>query len=121
MVVVLAAAGHSVPVAAGHTLSRAVAGDHGPERVADAERGPAGGRRHQRAVDVDVGRRAVAKPVVAPKVAAVKPPRIVDKRPRPQPKLDFRRPRIKAGDLSPGERKIAQDWIWGDPLQNRSD
>lgn len=40
---------------------------------------------------------------------------------RPQPKLDFRRPRIKASELSPGERKIAQDWIWGDPLQNRSD
>ncbi len=40
---------------------------------------------------------------------------------RPQPKLDFRRPRIKASELSPGERKIAQDWIWGDPIQNHSD
>ena len=40
---------------------------------------------------------------------------------KPQPRLDFRRPRIKASDLSPGERKVAQDWIWGDPLQNRSD
>lgn len=40
---------------------------------------------------------------------------------RPQAKLDFRRPRIKAGDLSPGERKVAQDWIWGDPIQNHSD
>lgn len=40
---------------------------------------------------------------------------------RPQAKLDFRRPRLKAGDLSSGERKIAQDWIWGDPLQNASD
>lgn len=40
---------------------------------------------------------------------------------RPQAKFDFRRPGIKAGDLSPGERKIAQDWIWGDPIQNHSD
>ena len=42
-------------------------------------------------------------------------------RTRPQAKLDFRRPRLSASELSPGERKIAQDWIWGDPLQNRSD
>ena len=42
-------------------------------------------------------------------------------RSRPLAKLDFRRPRIKAGDLSPGERQVAQDWIWGDPIQNRSD
>lgn len=40
---------------------------------------------------------------------------------RPKPKLDFRRPRIKASEMSPGERKIAQDWIWGDPIQNASD
>ena len=40
---------------------------------------------------------------------------------KPLPKLDFRRPRIKANDLSPGERQIAKDWIWGDPIQNRSD
>lgn len=40
---------------------------------------------------------------------------------KPLAKLDFRRPRIKAGELSPGERKIGQDWIWGDPIQNRSD
>ncbi|MEO5577926.1 MAG: PilZ domain-containing protein [Sphingomicrobium sp.] len=42
-------------------------------------------------------------------------------RSKPLAKLDFRRPRIKAGDLSMGERKMAQDWIWGDPIQNRSD
>lgn len=42
-------------------------------------------------------------------------------RSKPVPKLDFRRPRIKASEMSPGERQIAQDWIWGDPLQNRSD
>ena len=40
---------------------------------------------------------------------------------RPQAKLDFRRPRLGASELSPGERQIAQDWILGDPLQNRSD
>lgn len=37
------------------------------------------------------------------------------------PKPDFRRPRIRASEISPGERQIAQDWIWGDPLQNCSD
>lgn len=42
-------------------------------------------------------------------------------RSKPLPKLDFRRPRIKSGDLSAGERKIGQDWIWGDPIQNSSD
>ncbi|MCY7281407.1 MAG: hypothetical protein LH610_11035, partial [Sphingomonas bacterium] len=42
-------------------------------------------------------------------------------RTKPQPKLDFRRPRIAASPLTPGERQIAQDWIWGDPIQNRSD
>jgi len=42
-------------------------------------------------------------------------------RTRPMAKLDFRRPGLKASELSPGERQIAQDWIWGDPLQNRSD
>ena len=42
-------------------------------------------------------------------------------RSRPLAKLDFRRPRIKAGDLSPGERKLGQDWIWGDPIQNSCD
>lgn len=41
--------------------------------------------------------------------------------PRPQAKLDFRRPRIKAGDLSPGERKIAEDWIWGKPIPSVED
>lgn len=37
---------------------------------------------------------------------------------RPAAKLDFRRPPLKTRTLSPGERQIAQDWIWGDPLQN---
>jgi hypothetical protein len=40
---------------------------------------------------------------------------------KPQAKLDFRRPRLRAGELSSGERKIAQEWIWGDPIQNVSD
>lgn len=42
-------------------------------------------------------------------------------RSKPQPKLDFRRPRITTSTLSPGERQLAKDWIWGDPLPNRSD
>jgi len=37
-------------------------------------------------------------------------------KPRPMAKLDFRRPRIKATALSIGERKIAEDWIWGNPI-----
>lgn len=37
---------------------------------------------------------------------------------KPQAKLDFRRPRIRAGELSPGERQMAKDWIWGEPIQN---
>lgn len=40
---------------------------------------------------------------------------------KPRAEFDFRRPRIKSGEMSSGERKIAQDWIWGDPLQNLSD
>ena len=40
---------------------------------------------------------------------------------KPQPKLDFRRPGIRANALSAGERKMAKDWIWGDPLVNRGD
>lgn len=36
-------------------------------------------------------------------------------------KLDFRRPGLKTGELSAGERKLAQDWIWGEPIQNLSD
>ena len=37
-------------------------------------------------------------------------------KPRPQAKLDFRRPAIKSAELSAGERKIAEDWIWGKPI-----
>ncbi len=36
-------------------------------------------------------------------------------RPQPRAKLDFRRPRIKSGELSSGERKVAEDWIFGRP------
>ena len=40
---------------------------------------------------------------------------------KPMTKLEFRRPRLRATDLSPGERKVAQDWIWGTPIQNSND
>lgn len=40
---------------------------------------------------------------------------------KPQAKLDFRRPRLRSGELSPGERQIARDWIWGEPIQNLGD
>lgn len=35
--------------------------------------------------------------------------------PRPRTKLDFRRPGLRTGSLSPGERRIAEDWIFGSP------
>ncbi|MEO7814851.1 MAG: PilZ domain-containing protein [Sphingomicrobium sp.] len=35
--------------------------------------------------------------------------------PRPRKILDFRRPRIRESQLSTGERKIAEDWIFGEP------
>lgn len=40
---------------------------------------------------------------------------------KPQAKLDFRRPRLRSADLSPGERQMAKDWIWGEPIQNLGD
>ena len=35
--------------------------------------------------------------------------------PRPRQKLDFRRPGVRSGELTPGERRIAEDWIFGTP------
>lgn len=35
--------------------------------------------------------------------------------PRPRHKLDFRRPGLKNAALTPGERKVAEDWIFGTP------
>ena len=32
------------------------------------------------------------------------------------PKLEFRRPRVRSSEMSPGERKLAQEWIWGNPI-----
>ncbi len=40
---------------------------------------------------------------------------------RPMSKLEFRRPRLAGSDLSPGERKVAQDWIFGVPIPNCND
>ena len=36
--------------------------------------------------------------------------------PRVMAPLDYRRPPLKSRDLTPGERKIAEDWIWGKPI-----
>ncbi len=41
--------------------------------------------------------------------------------PAPPRKLDFRRPPIKARQLSAGERKVAEDWIFGKPLPGIAD
>ena len=40
--------------------------------------------------------------------------------PRPPRKADHRRPRLRE-ELSPGERKIAEDWIFGAPLPSLED
>lgn len=36
-------------------------------------------------------------------------------KPRPRAKLDFRRPGIKSAELTAGERRMAEEWIWGKP------
>lgn len=38
--------------------------------------------------------------------------------PKPQPRAlrEHRRPRLRGQELSPGERKVAEDWIFGTPL-----
>lgn len=36
-------------------------------------------------------------------------------KPRPRATPDHRRPRLRGQELTPGERKIAQDWIFGTP------
>ena len=41
--------------------------------------------------------------------------------PRARAPLDFRRPPLKSRALSPGERKIAEDWIWGKPIPGVED
>lgn len=35
--------------------------------------------------------------------------------PRPRTKLDFRRPGLRSAALTAGERRIAEDWIFGPP------
>ncbi|WP_118856992.1 PilZ domain-containing protein [Sphingomonas mesophila] len=42
-------------------------------------------------------------------------------RPTPRPATDHRRPRLRGQELSAGERKIAQDWIFGTPLPHIAD
>lgn len=41
--------------------------------------------------------------------------------PTPPRKLDFRRPPIKARQLTAGERKVAEDWIFGKPSPGIAD
>ncbi len=36
--------------------------------------------------------------------------------PRPRQLVDHRRPRLRGQELTPGERKVAEDWIFGTPL-----
>lgn len=42
-------------------------------------------------------------------------------RPSPRPCLDHRRPRLRGQELSPGERKLGEDWIFGIPLPRLGD
>ena len=41
--------------------------------------------------------------------------------PRPRMAPDHRRPRLRGQELTPGERKIAEDWIFGTPLPQIGD
>lgn len=41
--------------------------------------------------------------------------------PRPRAKLDFKRPGLAPRRLTPEERKIGEDWIWGKPLPSLGD
>lgn len=42
-------------------------------------------------------------------------------RPSPRQQVDHRRPRLRGQELSPGERKVAEDWIFGTPLPRVGD
>ena len=41
--------------------------------------------------------------------------------PRPRIASEHRRPRLRGQELTPGERKIAEDWIFGTPLPKIGD
>lgn len=41
--------------------------------------------------------------------------------PRPRMAAEHRRPRLRGQQLTPGERKIAEDWIFGSPLPHIGD
>ena len=41
--------------------------------------------------------------------------------PRPRMAAEHRRPRLRGQELTPGERKIAEDWIFGTPLPHLGD
>ena len=42
-------------------------------------------------------------------------------KPRQRLVLDHRRPRLRGQDLTPGERKLAEEWIFGTPLPRIGD
>ncbi|MBB3763945.1 PilZ domain-containing protein [Sphingomicrobium lutaoense] len=39
--------------------------------------------------------------------------------PRPKPRIEprFQRPPIRNGDLTPAERRAAENWVWSDPIE----
>jgi hypothetical protein len=41
--------------------------------------------------------------------------------PRPRMAAEHRRPRLRGQELTPGERKVAEDWIFGTPLPQVGD
>jgi hypothetical protein len=41
--------------------------------------------------------------------------------PRPKTATEHRRPRLRGQELTPGERKIGEDWIFGSPLPQVGD
>lgn len=54
---------------------------------------------------------------------ALDPESVLRHVPKPQPRACFehRRPRLRGQELSPGERKIAEEWIFGTPLPRIGD
>lgn len=42
-------------------------------------------------------------------------------KPSPRQTVEHRRPRLRGQELTPGERKVAEDWIFGTPLPGIAD
>jgi hypothetical protein len=66
---------------------------------------------------------AIGQPVKFRKGEPLDPDSVLRHVPAPRPKMaaEHRRPRLRGQELTPGERKIAEDWIFGSPLPQVGD